>query len=114
MQLPAPNPDVIYKAVEDGAVLLSTADEVYYGLNAVGSYIWEHLPPVLHSFEELVALLSALYPDAPAEVIRADVRELLDDLLTQGLLLSPARTDNATTASHSTRETREPAPQGLG
>jgi DNA-directed RNA polymerase specialized sigma24 family protein len=34
MLLPTPNPDVIHKAVADGAVLLSTRDEVYYGLNA--------------------------------------------------------------------------------
>ena len=46
MLLPIPNPDVIHKAVGDGAVLLSTKDEVYYGLNAVGTCIWERLSPV--------------------------------------------------------------------
>jgi hypothetical protein len=55
MRLPIPNPDVIHKTVADGAVLLSTKDEVYYGLNSVGTCIWEHLPPVLTELDDLCA-----------------------------------------------------------
>jgi len=29
-----PSPEVIFREVEDGAVLLSTSDEVYFGLSA--------------------------------------------------------------------------------
>jgi hypothetical protein len=89
MRLPAPNPDVMYREVDDGAVLLSPKDEVYYGLNAVGSYIWEHLSPVLQTLDDLSDSLGARYPDVPAETIRADARALLNDLLTHGLV-SPA------------------------
>lgn len=91
MLLPVPNPEVIYKAVEGGAVLLSTTDEVYYGLNEVGGHIWEHLPPVLRTFDELSATLTARYPGVPVETIRADARALLDALLTSGLVRSAAR-----------------------
>src|SRR6267378_4818565 len=53
LRLPTPNPEVIYRAVDGGAVLLCMTDEVYYGLNAVGSYVWEHLPPVLGTIDDL-------------------------------------------------------------
>lgn len=86
MLLPVPNPEVIYKAVEGGAVLLSTTDEVYYGLNEVGGQIWEHLPPVLRTFDELTTSLVARYPGVPLETIRADARALLDALLSSGLV----------------------------
>ena len=88
MLLPVPNPEVIYKAVDGGAVLLSTTDEVYYGLNEVGGQIWEHLPPVLRTFDELTAALAARYPAVPAETIHADARALLDALLASGLVRS--------------------------
>jgi len=96
MMLPVPDRDVIYKAVDSGAVLLSTKEEVYYGLNAVGGYIWEHLPPVLETLDELSASLSALYPEVPVETIRADASELLDDLLAASLVHLPAGGEEAT------------------
>ena len=89
MLLPAADPKVIYRGVAGGAVLLSTEHEVYYGLNTVGAYVWEHLPPVFQTLEELCAALSALYPDVPLESIRADIRELLHDLVANGLLGAP-------------------------
>jgi hypothetical protein len=113
MRLPAPNPDVIYKPVDDGAVLLSVRDEVYYGLNAIGGYIWEHLPPVFATLDELVAGLTALYPAVPAETITADVRELLEDLLNNGLVRPVADSDDGADATHF-GEARQAAPRGLG
>ena len=89
MQLPTADPKVIYRSVAGGAVLLSTAQEVYYGLNTVGAYVWEHLPPVFQTLEQLAAALSAAYPDVPAEAIRADVLELLDNLVANGLVCAP-------------------------
>lgn len=92
-RLPTPNPEVIYRAVDGGAVLLCMTDEVYYGLNAVGSYVWEHLPPVLGTIDDLCTAMQTEYPDVPEQTIRTDVRALLDDLLKSGLVLSPARMD---------------------
>jgi hypothetical protein len=104
MRLPAPSPDVMYRAVDGGAVLLSVRDEVYYGLNTVGSYIWEHLPPVLQTVDELMDALAARHPDVPEQTIRADVRELLDNLLINGLVHE----------NHAPREAHQTAPPGLG
>src|SRR5437867_12367996 len=93
MRLPTADPQVICCGVAGGAVLLSTEQEVYYGLNTVGAYIWEHLPPVFGTLEEMSASLSALHPEVTAETIRADARELLDDLLANGLVRPPVRTE---------------------
>jgi hypothetical protein len=85
LKLPVPRPDVVFSEVGDGAVLLSTRDEVYYGLNSVGSRIWDLLP-AHDSLEQLVDALAADYPDVDREVIRADVVELLDTLMEHGLV----------------------------
>jgi len=92
MQLPVRNPDVICRTVDGGAVLLDTGHEVYYGLNAVGAFIWEHLPPVCQTLEDMSASLGALYPEVAVEAIRTDARELLDDLLAARLVCPPVGT----------------------
>jgi hypothetical protein len=86
--LPVANPKVIYKAMPDGAVLFSTADEVYFGLNEVGARVWELLPPATRTLDELCAAMQRHYPDVPLETIRADVVELLEELSAQGLVLA--------------------------
>jgi len=89
MELPVRNPNVMCRTVDGGAVLLDTGQEVYYGLNTVGAYIWEHLPPVFQTLEEMSAALSALHPEVAVEIIRAHARELLDDLLVARLVCLP-------------------------
>lgn len=84
--LPHPRPDVVFCPVDDGAVLLSTADEIYFGLNAVGARIWELLPPTHDTLDQLVAVLAAEYPDVAAGAIRADAEALLAELLSQRLV----------------------------
>lgn len=85
--LPVANPKVIYKALSDGAVLFSTEDEVYFGLNEVGARVWELLPPATRTLDELCAAIAARYPDAEPLVIQADVGELLAELTKHRLVL---------------------------
>lgn len=85
-RLPTPAAGVIFQRVPGGAVLLSTADEVYYGLNEVGAEVWGLLVPGTASLEALCAALGATYPEVPAADLRADVAELLDSLAAAGLL----------------------------
>jgi hypothetical protein len=77
---------VVFCEVEDGAVLLSTANEVYYGLNRVGARIWLLLPPAHATVESLCDELHREYPEVELADLRADVEALLADLLHQGLL----------------------------
>lgn len=76
---------VLFQPVPEGGVLLDTASETYYGLNAVGARICELLPHH-ESLDTLCAELSAEYPSVPATELRADVAELLDALSAHGLL----------------------------
>lgn len=88
--LPITNPQVVFCAVEDGAVLLSTSDEVYFGLNEVGVRIWQMLPPHHTTVREVCDSLLQEYPEAEAEEVMTDVRELLDQLREHGLVLDAA------------------------
>jgi hypothetical protein len=84
--LPVPNPKVLFKAMSDGAVLFSTDNEVYFGLNSVGARIWELLPPVCATFDELCTKLAAEYPEVSRNIIETDVKELLSDLTSHKLV----------------------------
>ena len=85
--LPTRNPKVIFKALATGAVLYSTEEEVYFGLNPVGVRVWELLPPAHHTIDEIVGVIASEYSDVGEDVIRADVSELIEELLKLGLLL---------------------------
>ena len=94
--LPTRNPKVIFKALATGAVLYSTEEEVYFGLNPVGVRVWELLPPVHQRLDDLCRVIAADYPDAPEDVIRADVTELLEELTRLGLVkAAPAPAERA-------------------
>lgn len=86
LRLPHPNPAVVCCEVEQGAVLLSTEDETYYGLNPVGARIWALLPPVHFSLDGLCRALASTYPDTSLEILREDAAALLEDLLHHGLV----------------------------
>lgn len=88
--LPMTNYRVVFCAVEDGAVLLSTADEVYFGLNEVGARVWQMLPPHHTTIGQVCDSLLEEYPDAAAEEILADVKELLQQLREHGLVQDSA------------------------
>lgn len=102
--LPIASPEVICRPLPDGAVLFSARDEVYFGLNAVGVRVWELLAAPDASFDGVCAAIHASYPDAPIEVIRGDVRELLEDMMAAGLVVArPAPVSTPTVDAASTR-----------
>jgi hypothetical protein len=87
LMLPVANPLVVYKPVSEGAVLLHSGTEVYFGLNPVGARIWELLPPVCRTLDQLCAVLHQSYPTVELDALRQDVTEILDDLVGHGLLI---------------------------
>ncbi|MCA9736011.1 MAG: PqqD family protein [Gemmatimonadota bacterium] len=82
-----PHPSVIFKAVSDGAVLLHTESEVYFGLNHVGARVWEMIPGAGTRRDDLVQRLAEAYPDVGVETLEQDVGELLGQLAENGLIL---------------------------
>ncbi len=99
--LPVPNPAVIFRSLAEGGVIFSTVDEVYFGLNAVGARVWELLPPATRTFGELIDKLADEYSDVAADVIRADVGELLGELEGHGLIVRPT---GAAAGAHSSAQ----------
>jgi hypothetical protein len=87
--LPLPEPAVIFQKLGDGAVLFSPSTEIYFGLNEVGARVWELLPPVSASVDDICAALSREYPEVPIETIRTDVGELLENLRREKLVTLP-------------------------
>ena len=85
---PEPAPDVVYTRVSEGAVLLSTAEEVYYGLNPVGARVWELLEAG-RSVAEICGQIGEEFEGAEEETVRGDVAEILDDLADFGLIRVP-------------------------
>ena len=86
LSLPLPRPTVVYRDLPEGAILFCTRTEVYYSLNPIGARIWLLLPPVCTSEDEIVAALSADYPDVNVGKIAADVRRLIGEFLGNDLV----------------------------
>jgi hypothetical protein len=84
--LPVPAPSAVFRKLPEGGVLFSTETEVYFGVGVVGAAIWELLPPVTKTVEEMVATLSAKYRDVSASQIRADCDRFLEELVSNGLV----------------------------
>jgi hypothetical protein len=84
--LPKPKSSVVYRAMPDGAVLFSPAEETYFGLNETGACIWENLAPVRSTVDEVCAEVAKRFPDAEPARVREDVQRLLQDLEEGGLV----------------------------
>jgi len=91
--LPQPHPSVIFKSVSEGAVLLHTESEVYFGLNHVGAQVWELVADGCDQLDVVIQRVSETYPDVAADVIRGDVSDLIAELTENGLLIPPGNDD---------------------
>lgn len=83
-RIPRIAPDVLFQEVGGEAVLLNLASERYFGLDAVGTRIWqliEQNTPVA----DIVARIGDEF-DAPGEAIERDVDVLLQQLVDAGLI----------------------------
>lgn len=76
--------DVLAQEVGDEVVLLDLASERYFGLDPVGTRIWE----LLKERPDLASVLSSLREEfeAPADRIEADLLSLIGALLEAGLV----------------------------
>ncbi|GAB6039430.1 PqqD family protein [Endothiovibrio diazotrophicus] len=80
----ARHPDILHAVVNGEVVLMSVSNGEYYGLDAVGSDVWERLAEPTR-VEALLAALEQHYRADEGE-IRRDTVDLLGELLEKGLL----------------------------
>lgn len=80
-----PSPDVAVATKEGRAVLLDVRRERYYGLDEVGTTIWDGLQRGL-TFTEIVDALEGEY-DAPRAALEADVSQFVARLASSDLVV---------------------------
>jgi len=76
--------DVVTRRLDDELVLLDLGSENYFGLDAVGTRIWELLasaPSVQDAYDELLTEYAV-----DADTLRGDVEKLLNELVGHGLI----------------------------
>ena len=75
---------VLVQEAHGKTVLLRMEDGAYFTLEEVGAEVWR-LCDGERDFEAVVAAVCELF-DAPADVIRADVRAFVDEMVSERLL----------------------------
>jgi hypothetical protein len=79
-----PGPDTVFRELEGEAVILHLGTATYFGLDEVGTRVWQLLAEG-RSVRDVCAALSDEF-DAPPERIREDVSALVDELLQKDLV----------------------------
>jgi hypothetical protein len=79
------SPEVLSGRIDEEVILMSVAADSYFGLDPVGSNIWEMLSKQPASVNELVDYLTEDY-EVPKETCREDVQQFIDDLLAKKLI----------------------------
>lgn len=77
--------DVVAREVAGEMVLLDLASGLYFGLDPVGSRIWDHLSEAPRSLAEVCDMVEAQF-DAPREQIERDVAALAVALSEKNLI----------------------------
>ena len=70
--------------LDDEAVLLEPEEGVYYGMNEIGTKLWEQLKTPIRVGELESVLLSEYNVDE--EVVKKDIREFISNLNDAGLI----------------------------
>jgi hypothetical protein len=78
------SPDCVSCAVEDGVAILDLKSNTYFSLDEVGTSIWDRMANPA-SLDDLTNTVVSEYDVAPEEC-RGDIKDLLDDMLKNGLI----------------------------
>lgn len=82
------HPSVIGRDLAGETVLLDLHSGVYYGLDAIGTRMW-NLLMARHTLDEACGVMANEY-DVPLRVLQRDLSDLLQDLLERGLVVREA------------------------
>ena len=77
-------PDTLINVIGEESVLLNLKNEQYYGLDLMGTQMWKTLTDS-NSIQSAFDKLLGEY-DVSADVLRNDLNDLLEKLLTHGLV----------------------------
>lgn len=91
------NEQVVTQAAADAFFLFDLKRGEYYSLNDVGHRVWQ-LCDGSRSVDDLVSIICQEF-EAPSEAVKADVLELLADLVAEGLLEKTEQIAQSSTAT---------------
>jgi Coenzyme PQQ synthesis protein D (PqqD) len=81
----APSENVIARSIGTETVLLNVETEAYFGLNEVGSVVWDSLVARPLDADDIVSVVTSNF-EVARETAEQDVNALLKSLLDQGLV----------------------------
>jgi hypothetical protein len=82
------NDSVVFRELDQEAVLLDLQNGVYFGLDAVGTRVWTLL--IEHGTPEQVCARMIEEYDVSPQVLRDDVLRLVEELADKGLVVADA------------------------
>jgi coenzyme PQQ synthesis protein D (PqqD) len=77
--------DVVFRELDGEAVILNLESGMYFGLDAVGTRIWQLLD-THRTLRKTLEALEAEY-DVPPDRLKSDLTEFVDRLQSRGLLV---------------------------
>jgi hypothetical protein len=78
--------EVLYSKIDEEVILMSIEADSYFGLDPVGSYIWELLSKQPASINELVAIMMEEY-EVDEDTCRKDVQAFINDMSGRKLII---------------------------
>ena len=80
------NPDVVLREEdEDGGLLFNPDTNQVKVVNTTGLFIWKQFT-ALNRFDAVAEALMSNFEEATAEVVQADLKEFLDEMLQSGFI----------------------------
>jgi hypothetical protein len=76
-----------WRIVDGETVVINLTSTHYYSLNKTGTYVWNLLVEGGQSVDDLAGAVAARY-GKPLDVVRGDVRALIDDLRREELIVA--------------------------
>tara|TARA_Y100001936_G_scaffold254157_1_gene325917 strand:- start:365 stop:637 length:273 start_codon:yes stop_codon:yes gene_type:complete len=80
------NPAVTETDIDDELFLVEPESEEVFYMDTVSAGLWRLLEEPA-SFQDIISVYSAAFPDSDSKQIENDLRKALDDLLERGLAL---------------------------
>jgi hypothetical protein len=77
-------PDVVFRQLDDEAVLLDLKSGTYFGLNTVGTRVWQ-LVGEQATLSQVLDTLAGEYDDVARDELERDLLSLSQELCTHGL-----------------------------
>jgi hypothetical protein len=80
------NDDVVVRELDGEAVILNLASGVYFGLDPVGTRMWQLIQQV-RSLRDVLAIMKDEY-DASVDTLERDIVHLASELIQNGLVVA--------------------------